>query len=181
MNSRSGLVGVVAAVFLFGACGGDGDDGDTGAAVGEVCTGGADCGANLYCELPSLSADEGKCATLPDACGTEAKCSNACGDALDMACGGSSVCVSAFSKITYGCEKSSGGNATEGQACGAGSDCVTGLLCKMSGGAGVCTAAPAECSGTPSCSGTCGDAITALCGGGASECSGAATVTLTCG
>lgn len=180
MISRFWLVGAVAVVLGLGGCGGDEGNGTTGAAEGEACTGGADCADGLYCELKSLSAKEGTCSKLPDACGASAKCSNECGDALDMACNGSSICVSAFSKITYACEKNMNGSGPEGSACTAGAECQTGLLCKVKAGAGVCTASPTECSGTPECTATCGDAIIALCGGGSPSCSGSGTVTLTC-
>jgi hypothetical protein len=179
MISRFWLMGAVAAVFLFGACGG-GDSGSTGAAEGEACKGGADCGDGLYCALPSFKATEGACAKLPAGCADSPKCSGACSDALDTSCKGSSACISAFSKITFSCEPNMNGSAPEGAACTVGADCQSGLLCKVKAGAGVCTAAPTECSGSPECTATCGDAIIALCGGGSPGCSGSGTVTLTC-
>lgn len=182
MISRFWLMGMVASLVALAGCGGDEGGGDSGAGKGEACEAGTDCGAGLFCSMKGLDAKEGTCETLPDGCGETPKCSNECGDLLDMACGGgSSVCVSVASKITYACGGSSSGSATEGQACGAGSDCVSGLVCVVKTGAGTCTAPPAECGGAPACSGTCGDAITALCGGGSSSCSGSGNPTLTCG
>ena len=185
MSSRILRTGMAAALVLLGAlagCGGDGGGGDF-AAEGESCKAGTDCGEALYCAFAAAKATSGLCTKLPASCdAATAKCTNACGDALDTECGsgGSSVCLSVGNKITYTCQKPTGGTTPEHQTCAAGSDCVTGLLCKVVMGAGTCTKAPTACNGTPECTGACGDAIIALCGGGSPGCSGSGVVTLSC-
>lgn len=181
--ARTWFMGLFAAALWMGACGGDNSSsGSTGAAEGETCKGGTDCAGSLYCSLKSLDAKEGTCETLPDGCGDTPKCSNECGDLLDKACGGSSICASIAGKITYACAAPTSGTAKEGEACSMGGDCMSGLFCLVKNSAGTCTKAPDECSGTPTCSsGACADAISAACGGGSSSCSGSGAVTLTCG